>query len=154
MADPGWSAAELSDILAAAAPFAGGLGVTITAVSVSDDQASAAARLPVRDGLGNHRGHLHAGVLFTLGLTASVALVSAAFADLATRVSPAVAGAEIVFRRPVAGPAWAVAELQGSVSAVAADVDIGSKARFDVEVTIGAADEPAAAGLKVHWVMT
>ncbi len=67
--------------------------------------------LPDQSEYRNHVGGPHAGAMFTLGESASGAIVLAAFGDQLSRAVPLPVNAEIAFKKIALGPVRATATL-------------------------------------------
>lgn len=141
--------AQVGDALLRAVPFARTLKLAFDEVAVDDAGGfRAVARMPDADELHNHVGGPHAGAIFTLGETASGAVVLAAFGHLLDRVVPLAVRAEITYQRRAMGEVRAVAHLGGSagrsaaelVAEVAAELAAGHRPEFPVPVEIGTTD--------------
>jgi acyl-coenzyme A thioesterase PaaI-like protein len=121
-----------------AVPFARTLGFEF--VEVAPDGADgfrAVVRLPDSAATHNHVGGPHAGAMFTLGETASGAVVLAAFGHLLDRAVPLAVRADIAYRRLAMGPVRATARLARPVAEVTAEFDAGIRPEFPVLIEIG-----------------
>jgi hypothetical protein len=147
------SSMEMVTAMVAAAPFLRLLDVPVPQMSVVDDEF--VARVAVGDvlDLHNHAGAPHAGALFTVGITASVAVVTCALHQLFDVAAPLVAGADTDFRRPCTGAVEAVARMPVDSTGLAAAAAAGQRARFTVPVTIGAPGAEPAAAMTVRWLL-
>jgi acyl-coenzyme A thioesterase PaaI-like protein len=134
-----------------AVPFATTLGLEF--VSVSDDGRSATVRLPDAPAAHNHVGGPHAGALFTLGETASGAVVFGAFGHLLDRAVPLTVRAEVAYRKLAMGPVTATAHLEAAVSDVESALTAGERPEFPVRVEIGREDGTVAAEMTVVWTL-
>lgn len=132
-------------VLLAAVPFAATLGLEFVDADT--------VRLPDRPAHHNHVGGPHAGALFTLGETASGAVVFGAFGDRLDRVVPLTVRAEIAYRKLALGAATATARLGAPVAEILATLDSGTRPEFPVEVTIHRADGEVAAEMTVVWTL-
>ena len=101
----------------------------------------------------------HAGALFTLGESASGAVVLAAFGDLLGEATPLAVSAEIEYQRLARGPVTAEAVLTRPADAVRAELAAGERPEFTVEVVFRP-DDAAAAGdyrpsgrMSVRWTL-
>jgi acyl-coenzyme A thioesterase PaaI-like protein len=101
-------------------------------------ETTAHLRLPDQQPLHNHVGGLHAGAMFTLGESASGAVVLAAFADVLDRATPLAAGADIRYRKLALGDVEARATLDADPAAVRTELDGGGLPQFDVTVELTA----------------
>jgi uncharacterized protein (TIGR00369 family) len=118
--------------LSQAVPFVRTLGIEYLELTAD----RAVLRLPDRTDTHNHVGGPHAGAMFTLGESATGAVVIGTFSDLLDRYVPLAAGAQIRYRALAKGPVTAEARLASDPETVRADLVANGKARFDVEVTI------------------
>ena len=88
-----------------AVPFARTLGIEFVEVAPeAEGGVRAVVRLPDSPATHNHIGGPHAGAMFTLGETASGAVVLAAFGQLFDRAVPLAVRAEIAYRKTRHGP--------------------------------------------------
>jgi acyl-coenzyme A thioesterase PaaI-like protein len=133
-----------------AVPFARTLGVSF--VETGDDGAVTLA-LPDAQPLHNHVGGPHAGALFTLGETASGAVVLAAFAELLDRAVPLTTRAEIVYRKLALGPVRATARLGRPAADVVAEFESGTRPEIPVPVEIATEDGTVTAEMVVTWTL-
>jgi acyl-coenzyme A thioesterase PaaI-like protein len=113
----------------------------------------AVARLPDQPALHNHVGGPHAGALFTLGESASGAVVLAAFGEQLARAVPLAVRAEIAYRKLARGAVTATAVLGRPAAEVAAELDAGQRPEFGVTVTIECADGTVTAEMTVIWTL-
>jgi acyl-coenzyme A thioesterase PaaI-like protein len=121
-----------------AVPFARTLGVEF--VELAPDGAGGfrvVVRLPDSAATHNHVGGPHAGAMFTLGETASGAVVLAAFGHLLDRAVPLAVRADIAYRRLAMGPVRATARLARPAADVTAEFDAGTRPEFPVLIEIG-----------------
>lgn len=145
---------DVGEGLLQAVPFARTLGVRFDEV-VADDAGGvrAVARLPDADELHNHVGGPHAGALFTLGETASGAVVLAAFGHLLDRAVPLAVRAEIDYERLAMGEVRATARLGRPAAEVAAELAAGIRPEFPVSVEITKADGEVTTRMTVVWTL-
>ncbi len=143
----------LGDAMLQAVPFARTLSIAITDVVSGPDGVTAVADLPDDEAVHNHIGGPHAGALFTLGETASGAVVLAAFGDHLSRAVPLAVRAEIDYRKVAMGPARATARLGRPVADVLAELDAGTRPEFPVTVDISAQEGTVVARLHVIWTL-
>lgn len=136
----------------AAVPFTRTLGLEFVEVARHGDGFRAVVRLPDAPAHHNHVGGPHAGALFTLGETASGAVVMAAFGHLLGQVTPLAVNAEIAYRRLATGVVQATATLPRPADALA-ELDAGKRPEFAVPVQISTADGTPAAELTVRWTL-
>ncbi len=116
-------------------------------------ETSAHLRLPDRADLHNHVGGLHAGAMFSLGESASGAVVLGAFADLLDRATPLAAGAEISYLTLALGDVDAVATLGADSEAVRAELETGGLPKFPVEVELRDAAGTVTGRMTVRWAL-
>jgi acyl-coenzyme A thioesterase PaaI-like protein len=139
------------DGLIEAVPFARTLGFEL--VEIAPDGDRAVVRLPDTPATHNHVGGPHAGALFTLGETASGAVVLASFAHLLDRAVPLTVRAEIAYRRLALGAVRASARLDRPASEVADELATGSRPQIPVHVEIGTEDGKVTADMTVVWTL-
>lgn len=137
----------------AAVPFARTLGVQFTEVAPDGDGWRAVVRLPDTPAHQNHVGGPHAGAMFTLGETASGAVVLAAFGHLLDRATPLAVTAEISYRRLAMGDVLATARLERAPAGIIAELDGGGRPEFPVEVQISTVDGTVTAAMTVVWTL-
>ncbi|WP_326561283.1 DUF4442 domain-containing protein [Micromonospora sp. NBC_01796] len=137
-----------------AVPFVRTLGFEF--VEIAPDGAEGVrvgVRLPDTPATHNHVGGPHAGALFTLGETASGAVVLAAFGAMLDRVVPLAVTANIAYRKLALGPVRATARLGRPVAEVTAEFDAGTRPEFPVLVEIGTEDGELTAEMTVVWTL-
>lgn len=100
----------------------------------------AVVSLPDRSEYRNHVGGPHAGAMFTLGESASGAIVLAAFGDQFSRAVPLAVGAEIAYKKLAMGAVTATATLGRPAAEVVAELDAGKRPEFPVTIAIERAD--------------
>ncbi|MBF9130197.1 DUF4442 domain-containing protein [Plantactinospora sp. S1510] len=135
-------------------PFARTLGFEL--VEVTPDETGgvrAVVRLPDSPPTYNHVGGPHAGALFTLGETASGAVVLGTFGQLFDRAVPLAAQAEIRYRRLAMGAVRATARLGRPAGEVLAEFEAGSRPEFPVSVEIGTEDGEVTTEMTVRWTL-
>jgi acyl-coenzyme A thioesterase PaaI-like protein len=143
---------DLSVAFLEAVPFARTLGISIVEI-VTDGDIRAVAELADRPDLHNHVGGPHAGVLYSLGETASGAVTMAAFGDQLGRAVPLAVRATIEYRRLAMGGLRATARLGRPVADVLAELDGGVRPEFDVVVELATTDGTVVAELTVVWTL-
>jgi acyl-coenzyme A thioesterase PaaI-like protein len=109
--------------------------------------------LPDQSEFHNHVGGPHAGAMFTLGESASGAVVLAAFGDQLARAVPLAVSAEIAFRKLARGPVTATATLGRPVADVVAELDAGQRPEFPVAVVIQREDGAVTGEMTVVWTL-
>lgn len=125
----------------------------VDAATDGDGGVRAVVRLPDSPPTHNHVGGPHAGALFTLGETASGAVVMAAFAHLLDRAVPLTVRAEIAYKRLAMGAVRATARLGRPAAEVAAELEAGNRPEFPVLVEISTEDGDTTAELTVIWTL-
>ncbi|HEX6872274.1 MAG TPA: DUF4442 domain-containing protein [Micromonosporaceae bacterium] len=147
-----------------AVPFARTLNISIVDLRADDGAAfagrpadhgaiAAVAELPDDPSTHNHVGAPHAGALFSLGETASGAVVMAAFGDQLGRALPLAVRAEIAYRKLAMGTVRATARLGRPAAEVVAELDAGTRPEFPVEVDIAMLDGTVTAHMTVVWTL-
>ncbi|OZV75559.1 DUF4442 domain-containing protein [Micromonospora echinospora] len=140
--------------LLAAVPFVRTLDLEVVEVVSEDDGGlRAVLRLPDTTATHNHVGGPHAGAMFTLGESASGAVVLAAFGHLLDRATPLAVRAEIGYRRLAMGPVTATARLGRPATEVVAELDAGRRPEFPVPVEITTADGTPTTTMTVVWTL-
>ncbi|MDW4906638.1 DUF4442 domain-containing protein [Streptomyces sp. ADMS] len=109
--------------------------------------------LPDQGEYRNHVGGPHAGAMFTLGESASGAIVLAAFGDQLSRAVPLPVSAEIAFRKIALGPVRATATLGRPAAEVVAELDEGRRPVFPVTVAIQREDGAVTGEMTVIWTL-
>jgi acyl-coenzyme A thioesterase PaaI-like protein len=137
-----------------AVPFARTLGIEFVEVAPeADGGVRAAVRLPDTPATHNHVGGPHAGAMFTLGETASGAVVLAAFGQLLDRAVPLAVRAEIAYHKLARGPVLATARLGRPAPEVVAELESGRRPEFAVEVEIATEDGTPTSAMTVIWTL-
>ena len=143
------TAPSIGEILTATVPMVATLGLEY--LETTPDRA--VLRLPDQAAYHNHVGGPHAGALFTLGESASGAIVLAAFGDQLSRAMPLAVRADIDYRKPAKGDVTATATLAEPAAAVVAALDRGERPEFTVAVEIARADGAVTAVMNVTWTL-
>jgi acyl-coenzyme A thioesterase PaaI-like protein len=143
--------AALAAGMSQAVPFVRTLGISF--VDVAADGTAVIAELADREDLHNHVGGPHAGVLFSLGETASGAVVLSAFAAALADTVPLAVGARIAYRKLALGGVRATATLARPVQEVLDELDAGVRPEFDVVVEIANAAGLVTAEMTVTWTL-
>ncbi len=146
VADP----AALGTAMLAAVPFARTLGLTF---GTAGPDGGVSVTLPDSAAVHNHVGGPHAGALFTLGETASGAVVMSTFGDQLGRAVPLAVRAEITYHKLAMGTVIAHARLDRSAAEVVAELDAGQRPEFGVLVEIRRADAAVTATMLVVWTL-
>ncbi|TDC30733.1 DUF4442 domain-containing protein [Micromonospora sp. KC213] len=145
---------QVASALLEAVPFARTLGFEVVKVAPeAEGGVRAVVRLPDSPATHNHVGGPHAGAMFTLGETASGAVVMAAFGHLLDRAVPLAVRAEIAYRKVAMGPVLATARLVRPPAEVIAELDAGQRPEFDVPVEIGTEDGTPTSAMTVVWTL-
>jgi acyl-coenzyme A thioesterase PaaI-like protein len=142
--------ATLAAGMTQAVPFVRTLGIQFVA---APSPAEVIAELPDQEQLRNHVGGPHAGVLFSLGETASGAVVLSAFGDQLAHTVPLAVGATIAYRKLARGTVRARATLTRPVEDVLAQLDQGTRPEFDVAVEITDGDGVVTTEMTVTWTL-
>ncbi len=138
--------------LPASVPLVATLGLEF--VELSHERA--VLRLPDEPGFRNHIGGPHAGVMFSVGESASGAIVLANFGDLLGEVTPLAVEATIRYLKVAMGPVTATATLGTPVDDVLAVLRAGERPEFgvDIELSTGEGDERLVTGaMSVLWTL-
>ncbi|GAA5065332.1 DUF4442 domain-containing protein [Streptomyces sp. SID10815] len=109
--------------------------------------------LPDQEEYRNHVGGPHAGAMFTLGESASGAVVLAAFGDQLSRAVPLPVDARIAFKKVALGPVKATATLDRPIAEVVAELDEGRRPEFPVTVRIQREDGAVTSEMTVVWTL-
>ncbi|MEU4474423.1 DUF4442 domain-containing protein [Micromonospora sp. NPDC023888] len=137
-----------------AVPFARTLGFEFVEVAPeAEGGVRAVVRMPDSPATHNHVGGPHAGAIFTLGETASGAVVLAAFGHLLDRAVPLAVGAEIAYRKLAMGPVRATARLGRPALDVIEEFESGRRPEFGVEVEIATEDGKPTSAMTVVWTL-
>lgn len=138
----------------AAVPFARTLGLEFVEVAADADGAvQAVVRLPDTTATHNHVGGPHAGAMFSLGETASGAVVVAAFAHVLDRATPLAVNADIAYRKLAMGSVRATARLARPVADVVAELDAGQRPEFPVHVDIATEEGKPTGEMTILWTL-
>jgi acyl-coenzyme A thioesterase PaaI-like protein len=144
----------LAATMTASVPFAGTIGVRYLEVGPEGaDGARAVVALPDAPAVHNHVGGPHAGAMFTLGETASGAVVMAAFASQLGRATPLAVRADIAYRKLAMGEVRATARLGRPIADILGELDAGRRPEFDVPVEIATVDGMVTAEMTVVWTL-
>ncbi|MFF2522783.1 DUF4442 domain-containing protein [Streptomyces liangshanensis] len=140
---------SVGELLAATVPMTR----TLELEFVETTPERAVVRLPDRPEYHNHVGGPHAGAMFTLGESASGAIVLAAFGDQLHRAVPLAVNATIDYRKLAMGVVTATASLGRPAADVVAELDAGERPEFPVTVDLTRADGAVTAGMTVVWTL-
>lgn len=144
--DPLPSAGEM---MSAAVPMVRTLNLEFTEA----DGERAVVALPDQKPFHNHLGGPHAGAMFTLGESASGAIVMAAFGDQLSRAVPLAVRAEIAYGKLAMGPVTAIAELGRPAAEVVAELDAGGRPEFPVRVALTREDGATTGEMSIIWTL-
>jgi acyl-coenzyme A thioesterase PaaI-like protein len=140
---------SVGELLAATVPMARTLNIEFLETTPE----KAVVTLPDQGEYHNHVGGPHAGAMFTLGETASGAIVLAAFADQLARAVPLAVRAEIGYRKLAMGAVTATATLGRPVADVVAELDAGRRPEFPVSIEIRRSDGAVTGEMTVVWTL-
>ncbi len=122
----------IKDSLPSVVPMVGTLGLEF--VDLTAD--SAIMTLPDQPAFRNHLGGPHAGAMFTLGESASGALVLANFADQLESVTPLAVSAEIQYRAVAMGAVIAEARMSATRGNILTHLGEGQRPEFEIHIEI------------------
>ncbi len=140
---------SIGEMLAATVPMARTLGLQF--LETTPERAVVA--LPDQADYHNHVGGPHAGAMFTLGESASGAIVLAAFGDQLARAVPLAVRAEIAYKKLAMGPVTATATLGRPAAEVVAELDEGHRPEFPVSIAIRREDGAVTGEMTVVWTL-
>jgi acyl-coenzyme A thioesterase PaaI-like protein len=132
-----------------AVPFVRTLGLEFVELSAE----RAVLRLPDDPAMHNHVGGPHAGAMFTLGESATGAIVVGSFADLLATHTPLAYGAQIRYRALARGPVTAEAGLATAAGKVRDILATEGKVHFDVDVLLRDSAGTPTAEMTVTWAL-
>ena len=131
-----------------AVPFVRHAGIKLTDVGCGVATAVLADTAELR----NHVGALHAGVLYTLGETASGAAIAGALAPILEEVRPLATAARIEYLKAARGEIIATATLAEAQTLQARVVSEG-RVSVQVQVSLRDAKDVEVARLEVDWIV-
>jgi uncharacterized protein (TIGR00369 family) len=140
---------SVGELLTATVPMARTLGLEYLETSAEQ----AVLRLPDQPDFHNHVGGPHAGAMFTLGESASGAVVLAAFGEQLSRAVPLAVRADIAYRKLARGPVTATAVLNRPAAEVVAELDRGERPEFTVGVEITREDGAVTGEMTIVWTL-
>ncbi|MFD9909189.1 DUF4442 domain-containing protein [Streptomyces sp. NPDC059063] len=140
---------SIGDMLAATVPMAR----TLKLEFIETTPERAVVALPDQSEYHNHVGGPHAGAMFTLGESASGAIVLAAFGAQLSRAVPLAVRADIAYKKLAMGPVTATATLGRPVADVVAELDAGERPEFPVAIAITRADGAVTGEMSVTWTL-
>jgi uncharacterized protein (TIGR00369 family) len=133
-------------------PMVGTLGIEY--LELSPDHA--VCRLPEDPRWANHIGGPHAGAMFTLGETASGAVVLANYGEMLAEVTPLAVEATIRYVKVARGDVTATARMAGQVDHVLTTLRDGGRPEFHVEVELSTGegeDRLVTAVMTILWTL-
>lgn len=139
----------IADGLKQSVPLVRTLGLEFVEI----DREHAILRLPDNADFHNHVGGPHAGAMFSLGESASGAIVLAAFGDQLGRAVPLAVTADIAYKKLAMGPVLAEARLGRPAEDVVAELDKGERPEFPVSVEIRTEDGTPTAEMNIVWTL-
>uniref|UniRef100_A0AAU3IDZ5 DUF4442 domain-containing protein n=1 Tax=Streptomyces sp. NBC_01393 TaxID=2903851 RepID=A0AAU3IDZ5_9ACTN len=139
----------IGEMLAATVPMARTLNLEF----VETTPEKAVVALPDQGDFHNHVGGPHAGAMFTLGESASGAIVLSAFGDQLSRAVPLAVSAEIAYKKLAMGPVTATATLGRPAADVVAELDAGQRPEFPVDIAIRRGDGAVTGEMTVIWTL-
>ncbi|MET8956396.1 DUF4442 domain-containing protein [Streptomyces sp. NPDC004393] len=140
---------SIGEMLAATVPMAR----TLKLEFLETTPEKAVVALPDQSDFHNHVGGPHAGAMFTLGESASGAIVLAAFGEQLSRAVPLAVSAEIAYKKLAMGPVTATATLGRPAAEVVAELDAGQRPEFPVEIAIQREDGAVTGEMTVVWTL-
>ncbi|MEW2424608.1 DUF4442 domain-containing protein [Streptomyces nigra] len=140
---------SVGEMLAATVPMARTLNLEFVETAAE----RAVVVLPDQSAFHNHVGGPHAGAMFTLGESASGAIVLSAFGDQLARAVPLAVSAEIAYRKLAMGAVTATATLGRPASEVVAQLDAGERPEFPVTIEIRRGDGAVTGEMTVVWTL-
>lgn len=140
---------SIGEMLAATVPMARTLDLQFLETTAE----RAVVALPDQADYHNHVGGPHAGAMFTLGESASGAIVLAAFGDQLARAVPLAVRAEIAYKKLAMGPVTATATLGRPAAEVVAELDEGVRPEFPVSVALRREDGAVTGEMTVVWTL-
>ena len=140
---------SIGEMLAATVPMARTLKLEF--LETRPDKAVVA--LPDQSEFHNHVGGPHAGAMFTLGESASGAIVLAAFGEQLARAVPLAVSAEIAYKKLAMGAVEATATLGRPAADVIAELDAGERPEFPVSIEIRRGDGAVSGEMTVVWTL-
>ncbi|WP_336322452.1 DUF4442 domain-containing protein [Streptomyces lavendofoliae] len=140
---------NIGDMLLATVPMAKTLNLEVVEATAE----RAVLRLPDQGAFHNHVGGPHAGAMFTLGESASGAIVIGAFGDQMNRAVPLAVRAEIGYKKLAMGPVTATATLGRTKAEVVAELDAGQRPEFPVNIAITREDGAVTGEMTIIWTL-
>ena len=140
---------SIGELLAATVPMVR----TLNLEYLETTPEKAVLALPDQSEYHNHVGGPHAGAMFTLGESASGAIVLAAFGDQLSRAVPLAVSAEIAYKKLAMGAVTATATLGRPAAEVVAELDAGERPEFPVTIEIQRGDGAVTGVMTVVWTL-
>jgi acyl-coenzyme A thioesterase PaaI-like protein len=140
---------SIGEMLAATVPMARTLNLEFLETTPE----KAVVALPDQSEFHNHVGGPHAGAMFTLGESASGAIVLAAFGEQLSRAVPLAVSAQIAYKKLAMGPVTATATLGRPAAEVVAELDAGQRPEFPVSIAIQRGDGAVTGEMTVVWTL-
>ncbi|MER7833020.1 MULTISPECIES: DUF4442 domain-containing protein [unclassified Streptomyces] len=140
---------NIGEMLLATVPMARTLNLEVVEATAE----RAVLRLPDQKDFHNHVGGPHAGAMFTLGESASGAIVIGAFGDQMGRAVPLAVKAEIGYKKLAMGVVTATATLGRPRADVVAELDAGQRPEFPVLVEITREDGAVTGEMTITWTL-
>lgn len=141
------------DAVKASFPQAVPMVGTLALEFVELDTRKAVMLLPDQPAYHNHVAGPHAGAMFTLGESASGALVFVNFGDRMGEATPLAVEATIRYLKFAKGPVTATATLDRDPADIAAELDEGRRPEFAVEIAITTEDGTQTGAMTVLWTL-
>lgn len=113
----------------------------------------AVMRMPDQQPYHNHIGGPHAGAMFTLGESASGALVMANFGDRLNELVPLAVEANIRYRKVAMGVVSATAVIDRPIADIEAELAEGKRPEFRVDIEIADAAGNVTGEMYVVWTL-
>lgn len=117
------------------------------------DERRAVMVLPDQPAYHNHVAGPHAGAMFTLGESASGALVFVNFGDRMADATPLAVEATIRYLRFAKGRVTATATLSRDPADISAELDEGRRPEFSVDISITTDDGTQTGAMSVLWTL-
>lgn len=113
----------------------------------------AVMRLPDQTKFHNHVGGPHAGAMFTLGESASGAIVLANFGDKLDQLTPLAVESSIKYLKLAKGPVLATARMQRSAAEVLDELAAGLRPEFTIDIDISTEDGTVTGQMTIAWTL-
>ncbi len=139
---------QIRQMLPAMVPFIQTVGLTIDEVGAG----TATASLKSAPKVHNHMATVHAGALYTLGESATGAVVLGLFGDLLPKLFIALKSATVAHSKARSGDLVAHARLDGDATAMRAAYEATGKADFSVDVAF-TVDGTEVATVRYTWAV-